>query len=189
MASKSSKASKGKRKQPRTGISKPEEAYCRAYVLNGGNGAEALFEAMPHTRKWTPHRRAVRSSKLQAKGKIRERVAELTQIVRRKANEAFAMTAEETIARLTMLARGTLRDFVRVDEEGRLVSSLANVTDEQAYCLQEVMIEDIVDEPGARHGGVDLAHARLWVKRLKNSLSVEHPIAGDELRHQAVPST
>ena len=25
-------------------------------------------------------------------------------------------------------------------------------------------------------------HARLWVERLKNSLSVEHPIAGDELR-------
>jgi len=24
--------------------------------------------------------------------------------------------------------------------------------------------------------------ARLWVARLKNSLSVEHPIAGDELR-------
>jgi type 1 fimbriae regulatory protein FimB/type 1 fimbriae regulatory protein FimE len=29
---------------------------------------------------------------------------------------------------------------------------------------------------------VNLAQARLWVKRLKNSLSVEHPIAGDELR-------
>ena len=26
------------------------------------------------------------------------------------------------------------------------------------------------------------AHARIWVERLKNSLSVEHPIAGDELR-------
>ena len=29
---------------------------------------------------------------------------------------------------------------------------------------------------------VDLAHSRVWVERLKNSLSVEHPIAGDELR-------
>jgi integrase len=27
-----------------------------------------------------------------------------------------------------------------------------------------------------------LERARLWVKRLKGSLSVEHPIAGDELR-------
>jgi type 1 fimbriae regulatory protein FimB/type 1 fimbriae regulatory protein FimE len=33
-----------------------------------------------------------------------------------------------------------------------------------------------------RRDRVNLAHARLWVERLKNSLSVEHPIAGDELR-------
>ena len=33
-----------------------------------------------------------------------------------------------------------------------------------------------------RRDQVNLAHARLWVARLKNSLSVEHPIAGDELR-------
>jgi site-specific recombinase XerD len=33
-----------------------------------------------------------------------------------------------------------------------------------------------------RRAQVDLAHARLWVARLKNSLSVEQPIAGDELR-------
>jgi site-specific recombinase XerD len=33
-----------------------------------------------------------------------------------------------------------------------------------------------------RRDHVNLAQARLWVARLKNSLSVEHPIAGDELR-------
>ena len=33
-----------------------------------------------------------------------------------------------------------------------------------------------------RRKDVDLAHARAWVERLKGSLSVEHPIAGDELR-------
>jgi type 1 fimbriae regulatory protein FimB len=33
-----------------------------------------------------------------------------------------------------------------------------------------------------RREDVDLSHARVWVERLKNSLSVEHPIAGDELR-------
>ena len=33
-----------------------------------------------------------------------------------------------------------------------------------------------------RRDQVNLAHARLWVERLKSSLSVEHPIAGDELR-------
>ena len=29
---------------------------------------------------------------------------------------------------------------------------------------------------------VDLEHARLWIRRLKRGLDVEHPIAGDELR-------
>src|SRR5271167_1104493 len=33
-----------------------------------------------------------------------------------------------------------------------------------------------------RRDEVDLEQARLWVRRLKNGLSVEQPIAGDELR-------
>jgi|SRR5579859_1099891 len=33
-----------------------------------------------------------------------------------------------------------------------------------------------------RRDEVDVAQARLWVRRLKNGLSVEQPIAGDELR-------
>ncbi|WP_299841630.1 tyrosine-type recombinase/integrase [uncultured Jannaschia sp.] len=33
-----------------------------------------------------------------------------------------------------------------------------------------------------RREHVDLLQSRLWVARLKNGLSVEHPIAGDELR-------
>jgi type 1 fimbriae regulatory protein FimB len=33
-----------------------------------------------------------------------------------------------------------------------------------------------------RRDDVDLDHARLWVRRLKHGLDVEHPVAGDELR-------
>ena len=35
---------------------------------------------------------------------------------------------------------------------------------------------------GLRRDDVNLQQARLWVRRVKNGLSVEHPIAGDELR-------
>jgi integrase len=35
---------------------------------------------------------------------------------------------------------------------------------------------------GLRRSDLDLATARLWVRRLKSGLSVEQPIAGDELR-------
>jgi type 1 fimbriae regulatory protein FimB len=33
-----------------------------------------------------------------------------------------------------------------------------------------------------RRSQLDVKRSRLWVARLKGSLSVEHPIAGDELR-------
>src|SRR6476469_7697879 len=35
---------------------------------------------------------------------------------------------------------------------------------------------------GLRREHVNLKRARLWVERLKGSLSVEHPMTGDELR-------
>ena len=35
---------------------------------------------------------------------------------------------------------------------------------------------------GLRRDQLNLGRARMWVKRLKNSLSVDHPIPGDELR-------
>lgn len=35
---------------------------------------------------------------------------------------------------------------------------------------------------GLRRDELDLDRARLWVRRLKNGLAVEQPIAGDELR-------
>ena len=35
---------------------------------------------------------------------------------------------------------------------------------------------------GMRRDQLDVKRSRLWVERLKDSLSVEHPIAGDELR-------
>jgi type 1 fimbriae regulatory protein FimB len=38
-----------------------------------------------------------------------------------------------------------------------------------------------------RRNQLDVKRSRLWVARLKGSLSVEHPIAGDELRDQALP--
>jgi type 1 fimbriae regulatory protein FimB len=40
----------------------------------------------------------------------------------------------------------------------------------------------VSEATGLRRDQLNLGRARLWVKRLKNSLSVEHPIPGDELR-------
>jgi hypothetical protein len=40
----------------------------------------------------------------------------------------------------------------------------------------------VSEATGLRRDQLNLQRARLWVNRLKNSLSVEHPIEGDELR-------
>src|SRR3954449_4641247 len=40
----------------------------------------------------------------------------------------------------------------------------------------------VSEATGLRRDELDLDRARLWVRRLKNGLSVEHPVAGDELR-------
>jgi hypothetical protein len=175
------KLTKGKARKPREGLTEQEEAYCRVYVLNGGNGAEAIAEAMPHTRAWSPQRRAVRSSQLKAQSKISERIAALTAIVRQKADGAFAMKAEEVIAHLTMLATGTLRDFIQVDEAGRPTITLKDATATQMYALNEVTIEDI--ETGKRTGtrtkiklGDRIAALRL--------LGQHHQLFGERVEHQ-----
>jgi len=40
----------------------------------------------------------------------------------------------------------------------------------------------VTEAIGMRRDQLDVKRSRLWVERLKGSLSVEHPIAGDELR-------
>lgn len=40
----------------------------------------------------------------------------------------------------------------------------------------------VSEATGLRRDEIDLDRARVWVRRLKNGLAVEHPIAGDELR-------
>src|SRR5206468_12265714 len=40
----------------------------------------------------------------------------------------------------------------------------------------------VSEATGLRRDDLDLDQARLWVRRLKNGLAVEQPIAGDELR-------
>ena len=67
---------------PRNVLSEPEDKYCQAWVLNGGNGSAAVAKAWPHTTKWSAQARAEKSAKLQRKGKIQTRLAELQEVAK-----------------------------------------------------------------------------------------------------------
>ncbi len=77
-----------------------------------------------------------------------------------------ALTLEETE---TLFA--SLTDDSETGRRNRLLTELMYVTGMR-----------VSEAVGLRRDHVNLAQARVWIERLKSSLSVEQPIAGDELR-------
>ena len=70
-----------------------------------------------------------------------------------------------------------MRSTARRREEGTSRNPRSSPDDDAVpACLR------VSEAIGLRRDDVNLEQARVWVRRLKNSLSVEHPIAGDELR-------
>lgn len=85
--------------------------FCEAYVLNGGNGAEAYFKAYPASRKHTPQYRAEKASKLLAEAKIKAKISQLSPVVEKVLEEQFEISAEKVLQEIAAIAFQNAGDY------------------------------------------------------------------------------
>jgi hypothetical protein len=129
-------------------LGEQEDRYCQAWVLNGGNGSEAVAKAWPYTARWSAQARAEKSAKLQRRDKIQARIAELQAVAKQKANEAFVMLAEEVLYRLTLIGRASIADYMQLDKTGQPTIAFDTASQAQMYALQECSVDDIETKRG-----------------------------------------
>ena len=134
---------------PRNVLSEDEDIYCQAWVLNGGNGSGAVAKAWPNTARWSAQARAEKSAKLQRKGKIQARIAELQDVAKQIANERFAMSAEELLYRLTLIGRASVADYMQLDNAGQPTIAFDQASPAQMYALNECSVDDIETKRGS----------------------------------------
>lgn len=102
------------------------KAYKRAYPKSSRHAAETAF------------------SRLLKNAGFAARIAEL----KGEAAKGAVMSAQQVLEGLSQLAGANMLDYMRVGADGDPVVDFANLTRDQAACLQEVTVETFLDGGG-----------------------------------------
>ena len=79
---------------------------------------------------------------------MQTRVAELQEVAKQKANDDFAMSAEELLYRLTLIGRASIADYLQLDKTGQPTIAFDRATPAQMYALNECSVDDIETKRG-----------------------------------------
>jgi len=79
---------------------------------------------------------------------LQTRVAELQEVAKQKANDDFAMSAEELLYRLTLIGRASIADYMQLDKTGQPTIAFDRATPAQMYALNECSVDDIETKRG-----------------------------------------
>lgn len=88
-----------------------QEAFCKAYVLNGFNGTAAYRSAFPKAKDSLDDTLAAMASKLLATAKISQRIAVLKMTTAAVAEKKFEITAERILQELAAIAFQQAGDY------------------------------------------------------------------------------
>ena len=87
-----------------------EEAFCKAYVLNGGNQTEAWRAANPKSRA-KPETQHVKASIMYAQDKVKVRIEQLKAAMSEKAAKKFEITVEQRLKWLKEITEAGLAHY------------------------------------------------------------------------------
>ena len=88
-----------------------EEAFCRAYALNGGNATDAWRSVNPNS-KAKLETQYSKASIMLAQEKVKARISELKDKARAKADEKFFITVEQRLKWLKEIAEAGIGTYL-----------------------------------------------------------------------------
>lgn len=91
-------------------VSKSEEVFCKAYVLNGGDKTAAWREANPKS-KASKQSQSVAACRMYAKANVQLRIDELKALASSSANKKFEITVEQRLKWLKDITEAGLAHY------------------------------------------------------------------------------